>query len=98
MNNIVHKSYQPIFFFRTTFSSWRESEGLWELKFLFWTILIIIYVTPWQQSHYGILSLWWLYCGMKDDVPPQESHDNVLQYLESLGSDLSLGKLVKIVW
>lgn len=35
---------------------------------------------------------------MKDDVPPQESCDNVLQYLESLGSDLGLGKLLKIIW
>lgn len=37
-----------------------------------------------------------LYGGMKDDVPPQESCDHVLQYLESSGSDL--GKLVKIMW
>lgn len=35
---------------------------------------------------------------MTDDVPLQESCDNVLQYLESEGSELGLGNLVKMMW
>lgn len=84
-------------FFRTTFISWKECEGLWDLKLAFWAVVIIIYITSWQQSHSGMLSLWWLYSGMKDDVLLQESCDNVLQYLESSRSELGFGKLVKML-
>lgn len=35
---------------------------------------------------------------MTDDVPLQESCGDVLQYLESQGSELGLGNLVKIMW
>lgn len=33
---------------------------------------------------------------MKDEVPLEESCDNVLQYLESSGSELGFGKLAKL--
>lgn len=45
-----------------------------------------------------MLSLWWLYSGVKDDVLLQESCDNVLWYLESKGGKVGFGKLVKVFW